>query len=293
MYSGQLGPSGSLWGKAANWVGFFAVVLAGWAALFAMSADFTGRAPVSLLGPGMELLAPLFPPTLTDVTGGGVLPSAFEAICFAGPSAGEAPIVVLFAMWSLMALAMMAPTAAPLLRTYGDLAAGNPDRVAPAGFWGLLAGFCLVWVGFAAVAALAQSASAWWGGMTAGGLLRSDWLAAALLAVAGLYQFSALKAACLSRCRAPMAFFLANWRDGAGGALRMGSQQGIACLGCCWALMALAFVGGTMNLVWMGAAMVLMTLEKLPAVGRYITAPLGAALLTAAMAVAWRAATVS
>jgi len=284
----HLGTSDSLRGKAANWIGFFAVVLASWAALFAMSADFAGRAPVSLLGPGMALLAPVFP----DVPGSGVLPSAFDAICFAGPSSGEAPFLVLFSMWSLMALAMMAPTAAPMLRTYGDLAAGNPDRIVPAEFWGLLAGFCLVWIGFAVVATLAHSASAWWGGMTVGGLLRSDWLAATLLAAAGLYQFSSIKAACLSRCRSPMAFFLSNWREGVGGALRMGSQQGLACLGCCWALMALAFVGGTMNLVWMGAAMVLMTVEKLPTFGRYITAPVGAVLIASAMVVAWRAATV-
>jgi predicted metal-binding membrane protein len=284
----NLGPSGSLWGKAANWIGFFALILASWAALFAMSTDFAGRAPVSLLGPGMGLLAPLFP----EAPGRDLLPLAFDAICFAGPSSGEAPYLVLFGMWSLMTLAMMAPTAAPMLQTYADLVAGNPKRIAPAGFWGLLAGFCLVWIGFALIAALAQWAIARWGGMTAGGLLRSDWLAAALLSGAGLYQFTALKAACLSRCRSPMAFFLGNWRDGTGGSLRMGLQQGLACLGCCWVLMTLAFVGGTMNLVWMGAAMVLMTTEKLPLFGRHITAPLGAVLVASALVVAWRAATV-
>jgi predicted metal-binding membrane protein len=284
----QLGLSDSLWGKATSWVSFFAVVLGGWAALFAMSADFATRAPVSLLGPGMGVLAPLF----SGTSGDGVLPLALDVICFAGPSSGEAAPVALFGMWSLMALAMMAPTAAPMLRTYGDLAAGNPERVPPTGFWGLLAGFSVVWIGFAAIAALAQSAAAWAGLMTAGGLLRASWLAAALLALAGLYQFSTLKTACLSRCRSPMAFFLAHWREGVAGALRMGLQQGVACLGCCWALMALAFVGGTMNLVWMGGAMVLMTIEKLPTFGRYITAPLGAALLASAAAVAWRAATV-
>lgn len=282
----QDGLSGSLWGRAANWLGFFALVLAGWAALFAMSADFAGGAPVALLGPGMGALAPLFP----ELPGTGALLSAFEEICFAGPSSSEAPLAALFGMWSLMALAMMAPTAAPMLQTYGDLSAGNPERVPSAGFWALLAGFAVVWVGFGAAAALVQSALARWGALTVGGLLESAWLAAGLLAVAGLYQFTALKAACLSRCRAPMAFFLSNWRDGARGALRMGAQQGVACLGCCWALMALAFVGGTMNLVWMGGAMVLMTAEKLPAIGRYVTAPLGAVLLAGAMLVAWQAA---
>ncbi len=71
------------------------------------------------------------------------------------------------------------------------------------------------------------------------------------------------------------------------GALRMGLQQGVACLGCCWALMALAFAGGTMNLLWMGGAMVLMTIEKLPTFGRYITAPLGAVLLASFASALW------
>ncbi len=88
-----------------------------------------------------------------------------------------------------------------------------------------------------------------------------------------------------------MAVFLSHWREGVVGVLRMGLQQGVACLGCCWALMALAFVGGTMNLVWMGGAMVLMTIEKLPTFGRYITAPLGAVLVASSAVVAGHAAT--
>ncbi len=84
-----------------------------------------------------------------------------------------------------------------------------------------------------------------------------------------------------------MAFFISYWRDGAWGAFDMGLRQGAYCIGCCWALMALAFVGGTMNLIWMGAGMVLMTLEKLPAPGRHLTRPLGVALCAGA---AWTAA---
>lgn len=284
----QTSPSGLSWSDAGRWGGFFSVVLGAWAALFAMSADFAAQAPVALLGPGMELLAPLFP----DSPDSWVLPLAIDSLCFAGPTPGDAPPSVLFGMWSLMALGMMAPTAAPMLQTYSDLAAGNPGRISATGFWGLLAGFCLVWLAFALLAAAAQWAAAWAGALTAGGLLRSEWLAVALLTLAGLYQFSALKAACLSRCRSPMAFFISHWRSGAMGALQMGLRQGIACLGCCWALMVLAFVGGTMNLVWMGAAMALMAIEKLPKFGRYVTAPLGAALVASAAVVAWRAAIV-
>jgi predicted metal-binding membrane protein len=283
----QAGLSGVSWGATGRWGGFFAVVLCAWAALFAMSADFAAQAPLSLLGSGMRLLSPVYPAG----PNGGVVPLTIDAICFAGPKPGDAPPIALVGMWSLMALGMMAPTATPMLRTYGGLAAGNPGRISSMGFWGLLFGVCVVWLGFAVLGAAAQWALARVGALTVGGLLRSDWLAAALLVLAGLYQFSAFKAACLSRCRSPMVFFMSHWRAGVMGAFRMGLRQGVACLGCCWALMALAFVGGTMNLVWMGVATVIMAIEKLPAFGRYVTAPLGAALVASAAAVAWRAAT--
>ncbi|MEM7226790.1 MAG: DUF2182 domain-containing protein [Pseudomonadota bacterium] len=265
------------WG-AACWLAFFALVLAAWAALFAMSADFAARAPIALLGPGMGLFAPLFP----DTSGLLLLPGLLESLCLAGAAPGESAPLALFAMWALMALAMMAPTAVPLLATYGDFVAGNPARVPASGFFSLLAGFCLVWLGFAGAGGLAQWGLARAELMTFGGQLSSVWLAIVLLLVAGAYQFSALKAACLSRCRSPLAFFFAHWRDGPSGAFWMGLRQGAYCLGCCWALMALAFVGGTMNLLWMGIAMVLMTLEKLPTIGRRVSAPLGGMLIAAA-----------
>ena len=188
-------------------------------------------------------------------------------------------------MWALMVLAMMMPTAVPLFRSYSDLSVGNPDRIPPVGLLGLAVGFCAAWLGFAAVGGLVHWALSLNGFLSDAGILQQSWLAALLLALAGLYQFSNLKAACLSRCRAPLMFFLSNWRDGVAGAFRMGLHQGVFCLGCCWALMALAFVGGTMNLLWMGGAMVLMTLEKLPFLGRYVTQPLGVALLTASILV--------
>ena len=283
----RITPQTTPWGIPLRWIAFFGVILAAWATLFAMSVQFAERAPVSLLGLGMGWLAPLYP----DSPGAGLLPDVLAAICFAGAASGEAAPLALFAMWALMVLAMMAPTAAPLAHTYGGLAAANPARVSRFGFWALLAGFCAVWIGFAAIAAAAQAALSWAGAMTFGGVLDATWLAAALLAVAGLYQFSSLKAACLSRCRAPLTYFLAHWRHGAAGALRMGLHHGLACLGCCWALMALGFVGGTMNLLWMGIAMALMTLEKLPRIGRTITAPLGVVILAGAAIVAWQAAT--
>ena len=272
-----LAVSSAPWRAAVGWLGFFALVLAAWATLFAMSADFATRAPVSLLGPGMAWFAPLFP----DSADGAFWSTATEAICLRGPAPGDVSGPALFGMWALMVLAMMMPSAVPLFRAYGDLVAGNPARVPAAGLLGLFAGFAFVWLGFAILGAAVQWALTQAGLLSLGGALRAGGLSAILLALAGLYQFSALKAACLSRCRSPMAFFLSHWRDGTLGAARMGLRQGLFCLGCCWALMALAFVGGTMNLIWMGGAMILMTLEKLPSLGRTISIPLGMALLSA------------
>ena len=274
-----------LTGRTLSWIAFFAVILGAWGLLFALAAHHAAGLPAGVLGPGMSLLSPV----LSQGFGDGDVLGVLEAICFAGPAIGDAPPASVLAMWALMALAMMAPTATPLLKTYSDLSEGNPQRIPGAGFWALLAGFCLVWLGFALAATLMQAVLARAGLLSPGGLIESPWLAAAILAAAGLYQFSSLKAACLARCRSPLAFFLSNWRDGAAGALRMGLRSGLDCLGCCWALMLLAFVGGTMNLVWMGLATLLMTAEKLPALGEPISRPLGGILLLTAAAVVWRA----
>lgn len=111
------------------------------------------------------------------------------------------------------------------------------------------------------------------------GASAAAWLSALLLAGAGAHQFSALKENCLAKCRAPLSFFMQHYGEGP---WRNGLRLGLVCLGCCWALMALAFVGGVMNLVFMGLATVLMVLEKLPQIGRRITRPLGVALIAAA-----------
>jgi predicted metal-binding membrane protein len=166
---------------------------------------------------------------------------------------------------------MMAPTALPALATYDDL--GHTGRT---NFGALLAGYLAVWLGFALLAAAAQMALFRADLVSAFGDSRSALLSAGLLAVAGGYQFSPLKEACLAKCRAPLTFFMQHWDEGA---WRNGLRLGLVCLGCCWALMALAFVGGVMNLAFMGLATVIMVIEKLPEAGRWLTRPLGTALL--------------
>lgn len=152
----------------------------------------------------------------------------------------------------------------------------------------LCAGYLAVWAIYSMLMAIAQRRLAAADLLTDLGVSTSLALSSLLLAAAGLYQFSGIKHACLSRCRSPMAYFLSHWRDGSLGAFRMGLHHGAICVGCCWALMALAFVGGTMNLVWMGLAMVFMVVEKLAA-GRWLTLPMGVVLLMAAVYTAARA----
>lgn len=244
----RINPAGALW------LGFFALILAAWAGLFAM-----------------VITSPLT----------GVPAGLWQALCLGAASAG---LGGLFAMWLLMAAAMMLPTFVPALRTYLNLGAAGAAR--PVDAAALVAGYAAVWAGAALAGALAQQALARAGVLAPDGSSLSLWFTAALLLAAGLYQFSLFKAACLAKCRMPLTFFMERWAPGPARALVMGAELGALCLGCCWALMALAFVGGTMNLLWMGAATLFMTLEKLPDIGRHLTRPAGFILISASGAAA-------
>lgn len=238
--------------RALGWIAFYALILGAWIAV-ALMARAAPRAPL------------------------GAVPAEFwAALCL---SAAEAQPFALWAMWALMVSAMMLPTFVPALRTFTDLSATGATT--GAGAAALVAGYLAVWLAASALGAGMQSTLAQYGMLSPSGASLSSWLTAALLFAAGAYQVSAVKAACLSKCRMPMTFFLQHWRPGMGAALSMGLRLGALCLGCCWALMALGFIGGTTNLVWMGAATLFMTLEKLPEIGRHLTRPAGWALILA------------
>lgn len=235
--------------RAPHWLGFYVLVALAWTTLYAMQ-----------LPPELVAAANLYGAEF------------WSSLCRIEPGLAGAPNI--FLMWAVMSAAMMAPTAFPALATWDDLVQSGTAR----GFGLLIGGYLLVWLGFAVFATAAQLALSGVGLINPLGESVNHWLSAALLAGAGAYQFSTLKDACLSKCRRPLAFFIQYWEEGP---WRMGLRLGLACLGCCWALMALAFVGGSMNLLWMGAAMVLMTLEKLPALDAVLTRPLGFCLLGA------------
>jgi predicted metal-binding membrane protein len=185
-------------------------------------------------------------------------------------------LLAIGAMWAVMMAAMMLPSALPMIRTFGNLSLrrGAPDHARA-----FVGGYLLVWTVFSAAATGAQwllQAAGWTNPMI---VSTSAPLTAALLLVAGLYQFSPLKRLCLRGCRTPLAFVLGAWRPGARGAWAMGWQHGWLCVGCCWALMALLFVGGAMNLAWVAALSVAVAIEKMVPGGERIASVLGALLI--------------
>jgi predicted metal-binding membrane protein len=189
-------------------------------------------------------------------------PSLWQALCQPGGAAGPAGLALAVGMWLAMVLAMMLPTAGPMILTYAEIAdtaaRKNEPVVSP---MVLTAGYVMVWLGFAVAAAVLQ-----WALASAGLSLESQlgrFGGGALFVGAGLYQFSALKRACLAVCQRPFPFFFANWTAEPRDVLRLGVTQGLHCLGCCWAMMALMFASGAMNPVWMAALGALMTIEKL------------------------------
>ena len=191
-----------------------------------------------------------------------------------------------FVMWAGMMVAMMLPSAAPMILAFDTVERGGAEAGGTASRTLVFAGaYLLVWVGFSALAAGAQ----WL--LQAGGLLtpmivsNSDGLTAGLLILAGLYQLTPLKRACLRHCRTPLGFLMAEWREGPRGALAMGLRHGLYCAGCCWALMLLLFVAGVMNPVWIVVLAVAVALEKWPLLPAWLTWAYAAALLLAGAAV--------
>lgn len=238
---------------APHWLALFGLILMAWTMLFMMAVPGELRQLGALYGAGF-----------------------WRDFCTLTPDG--AGYLRMWAMWALMSAAMMAPTVIPSLATYDDLArTGTATSLAR-----LLAGYLAVWLGFSVMAAAAQMALFRADLLDPLGQSSAGWLSAGLLGLAGLYQFSPAKDACLSKCRAPLVFFMSHWDEGP---WRNGLRLGLVCLGCCWALMALGFVGGVMNLAFMGLATLVMVVEKLPEIGRWITRPLGALLLVAAAAV--------
>lgn len=170
----------------------------------------------------------------------------------------------LFLMWAVMMSAMMLPTAAPMIGAYARMQ--GADRARGAGWLPVFAfsgGYVLAWAGFSLVAAGLQAGLTNLAVMSPMMMKAATPLGGGILVIAGLYQFSPIKHACLRQCRTPISFLMTQWRDGEWGALTMGWRHGLFCVGCCWALMGLLFVVGVMNTAWIIAITVYVLVEKI------------------------------
>ncbi|HBH42572.1 MAG TPA: hypothetical protein DDW26_11880 [Rhizobiales bacterium] len=179
--------------------------------------------------------------------------------------------LIAFFMWAVMMVAMMLPSAAPMVLLYARVVrrGGNQGRPmrAPASIAAFASGYLTLWIHFSVLAVALQVGLEREGAMTAMMSSRSLLLSGTLLIAAGLYQLTPLKAACLKHCRGPAEFIAAHWRPGVLGAWRMGLTHGAYCVGCCAVLMLLLFVGGVMNLIWIAGLTLFVAIEKLAPFG--------------------------
>ncbi|MGI9423481.1 MAG: DUF2182 domain-containing protein [Hyphomicrobiaceae bacterium] len=196
--------------------------------------------------------------------------------------------ITMLGMWWVMMIAMMTPSAAPMILLYAralrHAQAKGKKATGPVPTAWFLAGYLASWFGFSVAATVVQ-----WG-LEQAGLLHgmmmwslSRPLSGALLVAAGIYQLSPFKSVCLEHCRSPAEFLSKHWRDGQSGAFVMGIAHGNYCIGCCWVLMALLFVGGTMNLVWIAGLAAIVLAEKILPAGHRVAPVIGGFLIAAGL----------
>ena len=199
---------------------------------------------------------------------------------------GVVTLLLLFTMWTVMMVAMMVPSAAPMVLAFLTMnrsRQANARPLVPVSIF--LLGYLAIWAAYSAIATLAQ-----WG-LHHAALLSSSMAATspmlngALLVAAGVFQWTPLKRACLKGCRSPLAFLMREWREGTAGAFVMGLRHGGYCVGCCWVLMALLFVAGVMNLLWVAAIGLFVMAEKMWTKGEFLGHATGTALVASGIAV--------
>ena len=199
-----------------------------------------------------------------------------------GPPVAVAVLASLLA-WQVMIAAMMLPSSLPLVGLYAQASARAPQR--RRAMVAFLGGYALVWSGFGLVAFGADAglhaainSNSW--------LEQHDWwIGGSVLALAGAFQFTSLKDACLDKCRHPAQFMMRYYQRGAGGGLRLGMRHGAFCVGCCWALMLVMFAAGVASLIWMALLTAVMIHEKTRPAGAHAVPVTGVALLAAASVV--------
>lgn len=197
----------------------------------------------------------------------------------------EMEAAYMFPMWAAMMVAMMMPSAAPMVFAFSQV---TRSRAGAAGAHGaatvFLLGYLAVWTGFSLLATTAHTLLANATLVSSMGVSTNRALTAAILLASGFYQFSPWKNVCLSKCRAPLGLLLTEWRDGLNGAFIMVLRHGMYCAGCCWLIMAALFVPGVMNLAWIAALTLMVLAEKVLPFGERVSQLLG---IAAVLAGAW------
>ena len=221
-----------------------------------------------------------------DMTGYRALPALEAMMAPASQPWDAGEFVLVFVMWAVMMVGMMLPSAGPMIVIYTRVARQSTDKGRPlaSAAW-FATGYLLIWCVFALAATAGQ------GGLDRVLLLSpmmsvtSRVAGGLVLIAAGLYQWSPLKESCLKQCQSPWHFIQNNggFRDGAKGALILGARHGAYCVGCCWALMALLFVLGVMNIVWIALLAILVLAEKVVPRGRLLSRVCGAVLVVAGL----------
>ena len=196
--------------------------------------------------------------------------------------------LVLFVMWAIMMVAMMLPTAAPIVLTHAAIQRRQMSSQSPFGATAIfLAGYLLVWTGFSALAAVGQWIIVGSGYLPPPSDATAQTLSGATLLLAGIFQLSELKRACLRHCRSPLGTLMMGWRDGKLGALRMGLRHGLYCVGCCWALMLLMFLAGVAELVVFVLLTTFVLIEKVAPYGDLAGRWAGAAMIVGGCVWVW------
>jgi predicted metal-binding membrane protein len=186
-----------------------------------------------------------------------------------------------FVMWAVMMVAMMTPSAAPVVLLFAGTQRLRGGERIPLIAVVFGAGYLLVWTAFSAAAAAAHWALHRAAMLSPAMSTSSAWLGGGILVAAGIYQLTPSKRACLTHCQSPLGFLMSHWRNGKTGALRMGIAHGTYCVGCCWALMCVLFVVGVMNLVWVAGLAIFVMVEKLEPTGAIVARVAGGAMIAA------------
>ena len=195
------------------------------------------------------------------------------------PAWSASNLLAVFAMWVVMMIAMMLPSALPMILMHQRMAKKSKNAFENLSF---TLSYLFIWVIFSIIAVIFQFTAQKVGFLDPASLKISTIISIILLILAGGYQFTELKNTCLSKCRTPAGFFMGFWQSGVIGVFNMGIRHGLFCLGCCWAIMLLLFVGGVMNLTWVLLLTIAVIAEKTLPAGEFISRAIGVALILAA-----------